>query len=323
MMNVQTMRLIVDVLHTGAMPGAAQEAMRLWNGESLAYVRSSANHIFRFSQNGRPRYLRLSHGTERQRAFLRAELEFVQQVASAGLAVARPLPSVNGRLIEEVKDDGQLYYAVVFEGLEGEQLELDDLNETMYRVWGRTLGLMHRASKAFPIHPERHRWQDELRSALDTLPADEIEVRMVIESGLAWLDTLPVEDYGLIHGDFELDNLIWDGRQFQILDFDGAVYSWYGVDIATALQDVWREGGAEREKRQRWFLEGYGEVASVPNHIHAMIPHCLNLLTAFKVAGLLRAYATTTEDGSTDWLMDMKRYHQKWLTARRAMLEQE
>ena len=113
----------------GKVPEAAQAAMRLWHGESLVYVRSSANHIFRFSRSGQMHYLRLAHGTERSRAFVQAELDFIEHVASTGLAVARPIPSDNGALIEEIDDTGEIYYAVVFEGLEGEELELDGLDE--------------------------------------------------------------------------------------------------------------------------------------------------------------------------------------------------
>jgi Ser/Thr protein kinase RdoA (MazF antagonist) len=68
---------------------------------------------------------------------------------------------------------------------------------------------------------------------------------------------LPTDDhsYGLIHGDFELDSLIWDGERAQALDFDAAVYAWYAADIAIALQDVWAEAGAKRARRLAWFTE--------------------------------------------------------------------
>ncbi len=59
MMNVQIMRHIVDDVEEGAAPDVAQAAARLWAGQegvnSLRYVRSSANHIFRFLRDGRPR----------------------------------------------------------------------------------------------------------------------------------------------------------------------------------------------------------------------------------------------------------------------------
>jgi Ser/Thr protein kinase RdoA (MazF antagonist) len=149
MMDVQRMRRIVDVIESGALPAVAQEAARRWQGEALHYVRSSANHVFRFSlRDGETCYLRLTPAAERSRAAIQAELEFIEHVAHDGMAVARPLPSVAGELIEEVQDapdslriggpsDTQRYYAVVFEGLQGRQLELEELHEAHFRAWGR------------------------------------------------------------------------------------------------------------------------------------------------------------------------------------------
>jgi Ser/Thr protein kinase RdoA (MazF antagonist) len=89
-------------------------------------------------------------------------------------------------LIEEVTEEGERYYAVVFAGLPGTQLEVDELDEAKYRAWGRALGMLHRAAQTFPPHPARPRWYDEIRAALRGLPPDETVVAHVLASGLAW-----------------------------------------------------------------------------------------------------------------------------------------
>jgi Ser/Thr protein kinase RdoA (MazF antagonist) len=137
MMNIQIMRYVVDVLQSGATPQVAQTATAHWNGRSLNYVRSSANHIFRFSQDNQPRYLRLAHSTERSHDAIQAELDFVLHAANSGLSVARPIPSANGAFIEVVHEDDQAYFAVVFEALQGTQFEADDLDQPMLHAWGR------------------------------------------------------------------------------------------------------------------------------------------------------------------------------------------
>lgn len=95
MMDIRRMRHIVDEVEAGALPDVVQAAALRWcePGEigSLTYVRSSANHIFRFLLEGRPHYLRLAHDAERRRSAIAAELRFVQHVARTGLAVARPV----------------------------------------------------------------------------------------------------------------------------------------------------------------------------------------------------------------------------------------
>jgi Ser/Thr protein kinase RdoA (MazF antagonist) len=151
-------------------------------------------------------------------------------------------------------------------------------------------------------------------------------VANVIKSGLAWLDTLPAQDYGLIHGDFELDNLVWDGERVQVLDFDAAVYTWYAVDIATTLQDVWFGAdiaGADREQRLDWFFRGYTEISPLPGGLRSMLPRFLKLLIAVKVARLLQAYSTTIDRSDPEWLTKMSNYHQYWLVAKRAVLQQD
>lgn len=329
MMDVQVMRHIVDDVEQGTLPAVAQAAAQRWCGQeevgSLSYVRSSANHLFRFVHEGHPRYLRLAHTAERRPSAIAAELDFVQLVAGIGLAVARPVASAHGRLIEEVSGKGQHYCAVVFEGLQGSQLELDELDEIKYRAWGRALALVHVASQTFPSHPARPTWLDEMRAVLRTLPAEETAVARILASGSKWLESLALKDrdYGLIHGDLELDNLVWDGEQAQALDFDDAAYAWYAVDFAAALQDVWLAGdtsSAWREQRTTWFAEGYAELRPLPDGLREAMPRLLTLVQAIKLARVLRAYSTTTDDTCPAWLAKMRASHQHWLAAKRTAL---
>lgn len=331
MMDVQIMRHIVDDTEQGVTPRVAQVAARRWYGpgsvDALSYVRSSANHIFRFEHEGQARFLRLAHAAERQASSITAELEFVQHVARAGLAVAHPIASMHGRLLERVSAGGHRYYAVVFEGLRGSQYELDELDEAQYRAWGRALAQVHRASRTVPPHTARSRstWHGELRAALRTLPPREAVVAHVLTAGLRWLEALSLDsrEVGLIHGDFELDNLVWEREQPQALDFDDATYAWYAVDFAAALQDVWLASDLtdpQRERRGALFMEGYAELCPLPDGLREAMPRLLTLVLALKVARVLRAYATTTDSTCPPWLASMRSRHRRWLEAKRAAL---
>lgn len=187
------------------------------------------------------------------------------------------------------------------------------------------MALTHRASQTFSPHPARPVWSDELRAELRRLPADETAVAQVLDSGLRWLDTLalPDQDYGLLHGDFELDNLVWDSERVQALDFDEAAYAWYVVDFAAALQDVLLASDTSdvtRAERVDWFTQGYAEARPLPDGLGKAIPRALILVQAWKVARLLRAYATTSDEGNPAWLDQMRIRHQQWLKAQRAAL---
>lgn len=322
MMNVQTMRYMIDPLVAGETPAVAQRAVARWRGEALVHVRSSANHIFRFTRDGQPYYLRLAHEQERNQPYIQAELDFIWHCADAGLVVACPVLSETGVYVEEIDSPDGCYYAVVFAGLQGTQHETDDLNEAKYRAWGRALASLHLASTTFSVHPVRSSWQEEIRGLLKTVPHEEKGLVHILESGLAWLDTLTVQDFGLIHGDFELDNLVWEGEQVQILDFDAAAYSWYAVDIAIALQDVYFSRDSVQEERLNWFYAGYTAVYPLVEEMRKNVSRFLDLLLAVKIARLLQAYTTTYADVVyPDWLAVMQKRHQNWLMTRRTWLK--
>lgn len=329
MMDVQIMRYIVDDVEQGNLPLVAEAAARRWYAPdeviSLAYRRSSANFLFTFTHLGEPRYLRLAHATARQVPAIAAELAFVRHVANTGLFIAQPLPSRSGVLIEEVDSQGQRYLAVLFAGLRGRELELEDLDEAHYRAWGSALAVVHRASQTCAPHPVRSSWRDKLHGALRTLPTGETALTHVLTAGGQWLDALtpPPQDYGLIHGDFELDNLIWNGAQVQALDFDDATYAWYAVDFAAALQDVWAAASEQREKGLRWFLEGYAAIRPLPKEVQAALPRLMTLVLALKLAQTLQAYASTTDENSPAWLAEMHANHRRWLQVKRGQLAWE
>ena len=337
MMNVQRMRWIVDETAAGELPPVIVDAARRWQADTISHVRSSGNHVSRIVlPDGTVAYLRLTPAAERSRAALEAELVFVEHVARSGVAVARPLPSASGTLIEEIDEPAEnpnaaSYFAVVFSGLRGRQLEHGELTEPHYRAWGRALAQLHLASETFPLHPARPSLLDEIRRARTTLPQSEDKVAQVLDAGAAWLETMPVNPtaYGLLHGDCELDNLIWDGLKPQVLDFGSALYAPFLVDVAIALQEVWTPETPDRNDRVAWFCDGYRELRTLPSEFLESLPRVITLLTALKIAQLLHAYvplSTGREDAESitadpPWLVNMRARHQRWLEVQRASLE--
>ncbi|HEV8190771.1 MAG TPA: phosphotransferase [Ktedonobacterales bacterium] len=328
MMDVHRMRHIVDVAATGALPDVAHHAMRRWEGSSLAYVRSSANHVFRITLDGRPCYLRLTHTLERSREAIVAELDFVQHVSHAGVLVALPLPSAASSLIEEVEADGERYYAVVFEGLTGNEYDPEELDAAHYRTWGRMLARVHQASRAFPPTTARPTWQDVIRATRDALPAEERSLAQRLDTGLAWLQGLSLQpnDTGLLHGDCELDNLVWAEGRCQVLDFESAMYAPYTVDIAITLEDVWQ---TQDDRREHWiaaFCDGYREVSPLPIGFPDMSEPIRSLLLATKLARLMlayRAYPRPVDAEHPSWLANMQARHSQWIATKRASLALE
>jgi len=75
------------------------------------------------------------------------------------------------------------------------------------------------------------------------LPATEKAAQKELET-IEHLYEKTEEKKGLIHFDFELDNLIWNGERNNIIDFDDAAMYGYGADTAFALRNLFE--GADR-----------------------------------------------------------------------------
>lgn len=321
MMDVREMRRIVDVVTSGALPSPAREAAQRWHGASLAHVRSSMNHVFRVRlPDERIGYLRLTPAAYRSPDALAAEMTFIEQAATAGVAVARPIRSVAGAYIESIVDGPQGYRAAVFEALAGRLCTLEDMDEMRFRAWGRTLAHLHQASQTLRSPLARPSWESEIRTARASLPAEESTAASILDATLVWLRALPAygAEYGLLHGDAELDNIVWDGERPQLLDFDSSGYAPYGLDVAIALHDVWRAADEARDDRIAWFSAGYSEIRPLPAKLCEEMAQMQRAIVAFKIASLLHAYAPDGLASPTDtpepmWLERLRVRGHQWL----------
>jgi amicoumacin kinase len=250
-----------------------------WGGDAatLEPLRQGESQVYRFRAaggGGERRILRLTSDAHRVRSQLEAELEFVTFVRTRGVSAAPPLRSGAGEEVVTVAlAAGGVVHAVAFEEMPGRHFAYrsPDIDRPLFARWGRAMGTLHAASRAFrPAagRPRRHRWSEDevLRCGAGALPPSEDAARREHERLHGWLATLPEtpESFGLIHGDFERTNFLLDGdERLHVFDFDDACYHWYLADAAHAL---WAFRGAAPDERRRflgWFLDGYREGGGV------------------------------------------------------------
>ncbi len=135
-----------------------------------------------------------------------------------------PLASRNGNFIETVLTDLGTFHAVVFAGLEGFQLDIENLDDSQFGEWGAALGKLHSVLGNYTASAlfARIACKDCLEFVRASLPEETSAVRSEFEQIASALQALPITDdtYGLIHFDFELDNLYWQGQTIGIGDFD-------------------------------------------------------------------------------------------------------
>ena len=103
------------------------------------------------------------------------------------------------------------------------------------RVWGATLGKLHAQMHLYqdPRLSARGTWRDHLTQAQIYVPKDEPRVQAEFDHLTSFLAALPVTEtnYGLIHGDFELDNLFWQNDTLAMLDFDDMEDTLISLDV--------------------------------------------------------------------------------------------
>jgi Ser/Thr protein kinase RdoA (MazF antagonist) len=291
----------------GANP-LAERIVERWSHDpaSARFFRSSANFLYVLRYDGTRRFLRFVESSERRRTSIDAEIALVEWLAEEGLAVARPVQSRNERFVETIATDWGTFHAVVFDALEGTQFEIDELDDAGCRAWGAALGQLHATIRRYQrsFSSARPTIQDHLTQASHLLSQDAPAVREELHRLELSLATLPVDrdTYGLIHFDFELDNLIWQGRTVQMLDFDDCSCAWYAADIAFALRDYFDAGADLHSPGVRAFLDGYAAHTPLADEEIAQIPLFLRLGRLIQFARIARALDVTKDPGQPDWL---------------------
>lgn len=308
MMRLSTLWKVDRSVGADGRSPVAERIVTRWEHDtgSARFFRSSANFVYVFRRAGRRCFLRFADGSERTRAAIGAEVGLVDWLAGVGLDVAAPLRSDTGNLVETVETDLGVFHAVAFRGLEGRQREIEGLDRAGFRAWGAALGRLHATMQGYagPDLAARGDWRDQLEAARAYLPQDETMVRMEWERIAAALGGLPVspDTYGLIHFDFELDNLCWRDGAIGMLDFDGCAHYWYVADVAFALRDLFDNGADLGDPSCRAFVEGYRTQYPLGEEALALVPLFSRVARLLNYVSVVRALDLPEGGDYPEWL---------------------
>jgi Ser/Thr protein kinase RdoA (MazF antagonist) len=218
--------------------------------------RSSASHVFvtplgylRFV----PPSVRPFDAVERTAALMAA--------LAASVPVVRPVPALSGAPVSLVTTRLGPMCAMLVQRAPGEPLDIEELTVAGATAWGRSLASLHEAAA---LHDAAFPWPTEQTYGL---PPDDSR-------------------FGLIHGDFELDNLAWLDGVPTAYDFDEATRSWYAADVAYALRDA-----EDRPDLVAAFVAGYQDVRPLDV---ASLPRFRRLNAARRAASLEALLAADT-----------------------------
>ncbi len=312
MMKLSLMQAVVETLSATYASPIADTVIAAWahDPDSVRYFRASATFVFVFKREGQLSILRLAHASERTADAIQAELAYLHHLAAHSVPVALPVRSLSGRWVESIPTTLGVFHAVVFEHLPGQHYDVEDLSLAQFTRWGRALGSLHRAAEGYS-GAGRATIHDHLRMLEQQLPAHEDAARRLLAELERQVATLPTSDqtFGLIHYDFELDNLLWDDQRVGIVDFDDCAGYWFVADIAFALRDLFADHAEQidlADARLHAFVTGYRELRPVADEELRQLPLFLRIHNLISFMKLLRAADIEDAPAAPPWVADLQ-----------------
>lgn len=275
--------------------------------------RSSASHVFVVAKDGGRCFLRFVPGTYRGRDALAATARLMAQLSRGGSAVVRPVASESGALVVTVPTQVGSMHAMMVEAAPGDGIDVADLTEARARRWGLALAQLHCDAAGLGAG------LSESFGELLAVPSLFANDTALVEAALAlanWTRRLPRDrnHWGVVHGDFELDNLAWVGDRSVAFDFDEAAVSWFAADIACAVRDLAGPAGqttGQHQARFDAFIAGYRGLRSLDDGELGSVPLFAGLHGAASLVRITRA------------LGDPGRSEPNWMTGLRGKLSEK
>ena len=308
-MRLSTMWSVDATIDADGRSPVADQIVRRWrhDGGSTRFFRSSANFIYTFTRDGERHFVRFAADSERDRAAVEAETAVVDWLDRAAWPVPRPRCSLDGDLVETVETELGTFHAVVFAGVGGRQLEVEDLDSTGFERWGRALGELHRVLSEWspPASAVESSWRsDRAPGDVGAANAEVLREREAIDAAFEGLPVGPGR-VGAIHGDFELDNLVWTDDAVTALDFEGCRLDWFVADIALATRDLFDNGADVDHPDLGAFLHGYRDVMPIDDALLECLPIFVRRVRLLEHDAIARALDLPAGDYPA-WLVSLR-----------------
>lgn len=279
----------------------------------LNHYRISANAIYPFESNGVRCFLRFSPIEERSVETIQAELEFLRYLRAKHYLANDILLSRTGKELEYIDTPWGNYLAVVFKGVPGNPLNKVKLTDTIIFGYGQALGMLHKLSRSYiPSQYKRVSWKEQLNWMSDVLAGytDEATAKTEIKILRTFLSQLPVsaDIYGLVHYDFETDNVFYDeqGKRFHVIDFDDAVYHWFAIDIEQAIDSLIDTIPLDRKtEAKNLFIQGYQSIMLIDESMLDIMPVFRRYVNLYGYVRILRSTKDQWKN-EPEWMVNLR-----------------
>ncbi|CAI0863960.1 phosphotransferase [Serratia ficaria] len=278
-----------DTLDNQTLQQLAERGLRHYplslNGRLRLLCRSE-NATFRLdSDDGRRFALRLHRANYHRRDEIESELSWLDALNEQGIQVPQAVRGADGERVQNVVlEDGSVRHLVIFDWIDGEMpttgvdprafLRLGEITAQLHqhsRTWRPPAGFRRIVWDHPSMIGEKGHWgcwreAPYLARASHRL-IEEALVR--VNDELLAYGQAP-QRYGLIHADLRLSNLLLQGEETRVIDFDDCGFGWYLHDLAAAISFV-----EHHPRAQEWvahWLAGYQHICPLDERDLAMVP---------------------------------------------------
>lgn len=278
----------------------AREAIALYGFSASAEIELvdyRENAVFKVSDNKTNKQfaLRIHRAGYHNEKELESELQWMVALNEAGVSTPEVQRGLNGNYVQSVKAEGSIgvHHCDVLEWVKGATMAAAKASSPQciadhYRIIGKLSAQIHSHSDDWtpPQGFSRQSWDedgllgekplwggfweleqlgDEQRDLLSA--ARDIAREQLINFGKR------SDRYGLIHADLLPDNILVDGDNINIIDFDDAGYGWHLYDLATSLFSFIDTDNFSVVK-DNW-VRGYRTVKDLPQDHLKLLPSLL------------------------------------------------
>ena len=278
----------------------------------LSQFRISSNAVYPFCRNSSVCFLRIAPVDEKREENIVGEMEFIAYLIANDFPALKPIKTKNGEDYVKAATPWGAYYATAFEKVGGIQIEDVAITSEVAFAYGKSLGQLHNLAAVY--RPRVKKWAHTdviawMRDALVEYNAQDC----------AWAELAAVEaalsalprhsgNYGLVHYDFEADNVFYDAASHtcSVIDFGDGMYHWYALDIEQVFDSLGEVlTGDVREAAQSSFLGGYAAVRDAADTPSEMLPLMRRFINLYSYARLIRCVAEKFADEPA-WLVELR-----------------
>lgn len=222
----------------------------------LFYQSENTTYMVKNVKTGEKTVLRICEPGYHTRDELKGETEFINAIKEySDIVLPEPVKGLNGEYVQVIGQEEEEYYCVLFRFIEGEtpkQEHLDELGGYFYKL-GEVTAKMHKATidSGISKKADRPTWTPEKlfgeKAILgnyrlcEEFSEKDMELFDKVEELIhKRLERYGINDnnYGLVHSDCRLANLMMNGDKIAVIDFDDSGYCWYLNDYGSAFSFI-------------------------------------------------------------------------------------